>query len=677
MAAFPSSIIPSTRAYSPGAFPHTVHGVYDGSEVRVRHSNTALGVRLRLFFPAITTAELLSVISHYSGQRGRFLPFAIPNDLLSGVTTPAGFTPAGHQWRYSARPTVEDISIVGGTNRHNLTIELETVPPENTIAQGARLRVRSSLQAGSAQLGEFFDVYAWLDAGAAIANLALGAEITATASLAAGAGSAEGGAPTDPYFANVSLLLPMNGTNGSTTFTDASSNTLTVTVSGSAQISTAQSKWGGASGLFAGDGDHLAATLATALSTGAYTVECWAYITSRPTNTHIASIGDYRYATGIQFYLNTSGYIGSFGDNGGVSILGATAAALNTWHHLAWVQNGSTLTQYLNGTQDGSATSTLNLSDAIVRIAANYYDGAHRTGGGNVQGHLDDFRLTRGVARWTANFTPPAAAFPTSGPPATDADADAYIAAVEAADGASLESGVKTAIQTFVAGCKTDGIWDDIKSSCILAGARTLTGALVPLKGSAPTNNNFVSGDYNRKTGLIGNGSSKYLDSNRANNADPQDDAHLAIYVSVAGSVASGALDIYAGGGNADGLSYSYLEIGSANNESGIFTGLTAYNRTADFASIGSYTATGFMGCTRSASGSFTGRVGGSNTTVSQTSKIPAAFDIAIFADNSSGTIGYYSDPRIAFYSIGENLSLSLLDARVTQLIGDYAAAIP
>ena len=190
MAVFPE-LIPSTRTYSPGAFPHTAHGVYDGSEVRVRHSNTVLGVRLRLFFPAITTAELLTVIGHYAGQSGRFLPFTIPDDLLSGVTTPADFTPAWHQWRYAAKPTVEDISIVGGTNRHDLTIELETVPPENTIAQGARLRARSSLRAGSAQLGLTLSVFTALDAGAAGAAID-GLIITATASLNAGGGSGVG-----------------------------------------------------------------------------------------------------------------------------------------------------------------------------------------------------------------------------------------------------------------------------------------------------------------------------------------------------------------------------------------------------------------------------------------------------------------------------------------------------
>jgi hypothetical protein len=75
----------------------------------------------------------------------------------------------------------------------------------------------------------------------------------------------------------------------------------------------------------------------------------------------------------------------------------------------------------------------------------------------------------------------------------TDPDAGAYIAAVEAADGQLLEFGVGKAINDFVVGCKQDKIWDAIKASCILAGARTLTGALTPLVGTAPTNFNFVS----------------------------------------------------------------------------------------------------------------------------------------------------------------------------------------
>jgi len=131
--------------------------------------------------------------------------------------------------------------------------------------------------------------------------------------------------------------------------------------------------------------------------------------------------------------------------------------------------------------------------------------------------------------------------------PALDPDAQAYIDAVELEDGQALEDGVRTAINDFVVGCKSDGIWSAIKSACILAGARTLDGALVPLVGSAPTNNNFVSGDYDRETGLKGNGSTKYLDSNRNNNADPQDDNHNAIYIHTAQTAGTGG--IYMGAG--------------------------------------------------------------------------------------------------------------------------------
>ena len=120
-----------------------------------------------------------------------------------------------------------------------------------------------------------------------------------------------------------------------------------------------------------------------------------------------------------------------------------------------------------------------------------------------------------------------------------DEDAGNYIQAVETADAQALEPATRKAINNFVIGCKADGTWDAIKASCILAGARTLAGALVPLVGTAPTNNGFIGigTDYVRKTGLLGDGTTKYLDSNRNNNADPQNSQHLAIWASTAGQI--------------------------------------------------------------------------------------------------------------------------------------------
>ena len=115
----------------------------------------------------------------------------------------------------------------------------------------------------------------------------------------------------------------------------------------------------------------------------------------------------------------------------------------------------------------------------------------------------------------------------------TDPDAQTYLAAVETADGQAIEGDVALAINDFVVGCKDDGIWDAIKASCILAGARTLAGALVPLVGTAPDNGSagfyqFVEADYDRKLGLQGSKSSPFpiLLANRLSSDDPQDNHH-------------------------------------------------------------------------------------------------------------------------------------------------------
>ena len=412
MTTFPSNLIPSARTYSPGAFPHTAHGVYDGSEARVRHSNTVLGVRLRLFFPAITSAELLTVISHYSGQRGRFLPFVIPNDLLSGVTTPADFTPAGHQWRYAARPTVEDISIVGGTNRHDLTIELETVPPENTIAQGVRLRARASLQAGSAQLGAFFDVYAWLDAGAG----SVVDPFLVTATLAAGAAAS---VVSDPSFANVSLLLPMNGTNGSTTITDASSNAFVGTANGNAQISTTDPKFGTGCLLLDGTGDFINYTHSSALSiNNVFTIQAWVRIdTFNALTVHLilskwgaGSLANDEFA----FYYETGTNKLEFDFRSGTTYKSVTssAVALSTgvYYYLAVSRNGSNWTFNINGTTSTATNSSSINNPGVYGLKVGSWGGYPLDYDFN--GRIDELRLTKGVARDISSV--PTAAFPTS-----------------------------------------------------------------------------------------------------------------------------------------------------------------------------------------------------------------------------------------------------------------------
>jgi hypothetical protein len=245
------------------------------------------------------------------------------------------------------------------------------------------------------------------------------------------------------------------------------------------------------------------------------------------------------------------------------------------------------------------------------------------------------------------------------GGPSFDADALAYITAVEAADAQALEAGVKTAINDFVVGCKADGIWAAIKASCILAGARTLNGALVPIKGAAPTNFNFVTGDYNRKTGLVGDGATKYLDSNRANSADPQDSRHLAVFVSAA-SLGGDRVYIGAADGNGGGM----IVLGSTFVATGLASG-------TNFTTIPG-SSVGLIAASRDTSANYTARGNSASETVTRASNVPTSVILRVFRGHQYN----FSNGRLSFYSIGESLDLAALDTRVSALMTAIDGAI-
>ena len=245
-----------------------------------------------------------------------------------------------------------------------------------------------------------------------------------------------------------------------------------------------------------------------------------------------------------------------------------------------------------------------------------------------------------------------------------DPDAAAYITAVEAADGQALEEKVKIAIDNFVLGCKADDIWNAIKASCILAGARTLNGALVPLVGAAPTSFNFVSGDYSRKTGLKADNTNKYLNTNRPVNSEPQNSLHMAVYASETTFVS--------------GQNAGY--IGPISQNAGFFVA-NNNNSIAGFRSNSSSSvvqantnAVGLIAVNRNNSSSVIMRGDGTSYTASSPSTTPSSNTHKVFA--GFGGVGN-STARLAFYSIGEALNLALLDARVTDLINAFGAAIP
>ena len=220
-----------------------------------------------------------------------------------------------------------------------------------------------------------------------------------------------------------------------------------------------------------------------------------------------------------------------------------------------------------------------------------------------------------------------------------------------------------------MSGCKTDGIWDAIKASCILAGARTLDGALVPLVGTAPTKNGTEAGwNYNRETGLKGNGTDNYLNSNRNNNLADQNDNSLGVFVNAVETSVGG----YAGIGT--GAITGSNHIGSDNNTGYLF--FRSMSTAAQLPS-GAAAATGFIGISRSLSSSFTYRFNGQSNPGNDVSQTPATGNIYIFARNVSDAINVPTNGRLQFYFIGESLDLAKLDARVTDLINAFGVAIP
>lgn len=218
----------------------------------------------------------------------------------------------------------------------------------------------------------------------------------------------------DPNYASVSLLLHGDGANGSTTITDNSANPKTVTAGGNAQISTAQSKFGGSSLYFDGTGDYLSipAHADFQFGTGAFTIEAWLYMTATPGAQGAQIFGRQEYGAGSDyvFLVKSDRTVTFYLSNAAANVATSTATVpLNTWCHVAVTRSGTTFYVFVDGV-GASGTSALSTE---VPYAVSYSIGADQNGDeSNYTGHIDDLRITKGVARYTATFTPPAIAHP-------------------------------------------------------------------------------------------------------------------------------------------------------------------------------------------------------------------------------------------------------------------------
>lgn len=211
------------------------------------------------------------------------------------------------------------------------------------------------------------------------------------------------------------LLIHCDGADASTAFTDVSAAGRTVTTNGDAQVDTAQSKFGGASALFDGTGDFLSVAdhADFEFGTGDFTIDFW----MRPANTtasfyevfgkraNTSSYGPYVIAQGgtsLVLFMSSSG--ASWDIASSVS-MGTVAA--NTWYHVALVRSGSNIYRFLDGALIGTTSSSASLLDNAVDVRI----GSSGGGTGGYPGHVDEIRVSKGIARWTAAFSVPTFAY--------------------------------------------------------------------------------------------------------------------------------------------------------------------------------------------------------------------------------------------------------------------------
>jgi len=218
--------------------------------------------------------------------------------------------------------------------------------------------------------------------------------------------------PTAPptAIANTSVLL--NFTNDP--IADATSKNVVETV-GDAKISTLQSKWGGSSILFDGNGDSLAMNPANQLLLNDFTktgyvgtIEMW-YRPIALTSPRSCLIGHWLNNAGWTIDVSSAGDVFLSNNGAGTSISLSTKVTTGAWHHFAVVNTGSILNIYLNGINVGTAS---NYSSSNPGIGQLLYVGIRSDNSLPTNGYINDLRITQGLARYTSNFTPPTSAFP-------------------------------------------------------------------------------------------------------------------------------------------------------------------------------------------------------------------------------------------------------------------------
>jgi hypothetical protein len=217
--------------------------------------------------------------------------------------------------------------------------------------------------------------------------------------------------PTAPLTAITNTSLLLNYTNAGIFDNTGKNNLETV---GDAQIDTGTKKYGTGSMEFDGTGDYLVCNGSNdlyAFGTGDWTIEFWLYLNNVSGQKNLYDSVPAS-TTGLYPVIYMDGATLYYFTNSANRITNGSSLSASTWYHIAVARSGTSTKMFVNGTQVGSTYTDTN----------NYLNGGNNrpviggsafTVGTNVHnGFIDDLRITKGIARYTANFTAPTKAFP-------------------------------------------------------------------------------------------------------------------------------------------------------------------------------------------------------------------------------------------------------------------------
>ena len=216
------------------------------------------------------------------------------------------------------------------------------------------------------------------------------------------------------------LLLHTDGTDESTTFVDSSPSGHTCTAMDSATISTDQSKFGNASGFFP---DWAAIKVADSddwdFGTGSFTVDFWVrFLVDQPATFFWRYINFERYVV-IDYISGTTLRFLDYPVGYAHEVTAPWAPSVDTWYHVALVRNGTgagCFKFYVDGTYVTSTYGRGTESLAVTDYTDLYIGYRYILNINQLNGYLDEYRISKGIARWTSNFTPPTRAYGTNTP---------------------------------------------------------------------------------------------------------------------------------------------------------------------------------------------------------------------------------------------------------------------